>query len=356
MNFGGFRILLKEYRFQYFIGSKELSVLAAHFFPRDKQYYYNYTAYDFYAVHDIGQSQPSSYWEKFTLDSLKHYPKAKSQSGLAFVESIMIITGKHLKVRHKHIEKVFVHQGMQKSSIEYRWKWNRKNCTHPSNVAYIKSKFPYISGDHAKDVSCAIVIEHIDAWYSIAERNLSFALILEDDVTFVPFLKEKFNRFMSQAVKLNLIKVGKNQNNCSSFANNENITMDELLKNPILSEGVFHFGSCLNMPTPGMKYDSFLEVPRISAYRAYFCGRCAHMYGMTHCAAKMMIEALHKFPIRYQWADWLINDIITKSPKLIGWWTDPPLGYQTTQMETIGEIHPLLKQRTYDPKGKYNAP
>jgi GR25 family glycosyltransferase involved in LPS biosynthesis len=356
LNVHSFHTVLTDNHFQYAIGSDELSSLAAHLFPRDKQYYYNYTSYDFYSVHDIGQSKPRSYWNKFSLDSLKQYPHAKSQSGLAFVESIMVITGKHLKIRHEHIEKVLLRQGIHKSTIEYRWKWNQQNCADPSNVRYFKSKFPYISGDHIKDVSCAVVIEHIDAWYSIAEGNLSFALILEDDVAFVPFLKEKFNRFMAEAVKLELIKVGKNQNDCSDFINSKNITMDQLLKNPILTEGVFHFGKCLNIPTPGMNSDNLSEVPRFSPYRNYSCGRCAHMYGMTHCAAKMMINALHKFPTRYQWADWLINHIITNSPKLISWWTDPPLGYQTSQIEVIGELSSLLKQRTYNPDGKAPVP
>ncbi len=341
---------LDDNYFQYFIGSDELSSLASHLYSPDKQYYYNYTSYDFYSVHDIGQSKPRPFWEKFSLDPLKQYPHAKSQSGLAFVESIMVITGKHLKDRQEHLEKVFLRQGIHKSAIEYRWKWTKQNCADPNNAHFIKSIFPYTSGDHTTDVGCAVVMEHIDAWYSIAKRNLSFALIVEDDVAFVPFLKEKFNRFMSEAAQRNLIKVDKNQNNCSKFENSENITMDELLKNPILTEGVFHFGRCLNIQTPGLNSSTLLEAPKFTPYRNYYCGRCAHMYGMTHCAAKMMIDALYNIPTKYQWADWLINYIITKSPKLIGWWTDPPLGYQTSQIEVIGELNLHLKQRSYDPQ------
>ena len=347
---------LTNNRFHYFIGSEELSSLAAYLLPRNKQYYCNYTCYDFYSVHDIGQSKPRSYWEKFSLDSLMQYPHAKSSSGLAFVESIMVISGKHLTDRHEHLEKVFLRQGIDKSVIEYRWKWDKKNCAAPSNFEYIKSIFPYISGNHSIDVGCATVIEHIDTWYSIAKRNLTFVLVLEDDVVFVPFLKEKFNRFMSEAVKRKLIKVDQHQTVCSSFENIENVTIDELLKNPILTEGIFHFGTCLNLQTPGVKPYSFIDVPRISPYRKYYCGRCGHMYGMSHCAAKMMITALHKIPTRFQWTDWLINHIIVNSPKLIGWWTDPPLGYQTGKIEPICELDHTLKHRTYDLAKKQNAP
>lgn len=343
-----FSKVLSNDGFQYFIGSNELSLLTATLFPFGKQYYYNFTSYDFYSVHDIGQSKPSSYWKNFSLDTLKQYPRAISQSGLAFVTSVMIVTGTHLKARHEHIENVLLRQGIPKSAIEYRWKWNKTNCADLNNVNYIKSKFPYTSGDHAKDVSCATVMEHIDSWYSIAERNLSFALILEDDVAFVPFLKEKFNRFMSEAAKLKLIKVGPNQNECATFEDSKNLTMDQLLKNPILTEGIFNFGSCFDAATHFRNTTGLLQVPSFISYRRYHYGRCAHMYGMTHCAAKMMINTLQKSTTRYQWADWLMNYIITESPNLIGWWPYPPLGYQIYDTHVLDKLDASLQQRTYD--------
>ena len=342
--------------FRYSIGFQELSVIAAHVFPREKQYYYNYTSYDFYSIHEISQPKPSQYWEKFSLDTLGQYPAAKSTFGLAFVESIMVVTGKHLKVRHDHLKKVFMRQGISTAGIEYRWSWNKENCANVSNFAYIKSKYPYASGNHLKDVACANVMEHIEIWHSIAERNLSFALILEDDVAFAPFMKEKFNRFMAEAVKRKLITIRENRNMCPSLVENDNLTLAIILKNPELAQGIFHFGKCLNTPTPDLNLESLLDVPKISPYRRYHYGRCAHMYGMTHCAAKLMIQGLHKFPMRYQWSDWLINHLITNSANLIGWWTDPPLGYQTSQIEIIGELHELLKQRTYDPSQKEPVP
>ena len=347
---------LNENKFQPFVGFDELSALAIYLLPPNKQYYYNYTSYDSYSVHEIGQPKPSSYWEKFSLDTLKLYPGAKSRSGLAFVESIMVITDQNLSSRHEHLNNVFLRQGIPKSAIEYRWKWNRDNCADFNNSEYIKSIFPYISGDHRTDRGCAVVVEHIDSWYSIAERNLSFALIVEDDVVFVPFLKEKFNRIMSEAVKRNLIKFNKNTSACSDLDNMENITMEQLLDNPILTEGVFHFGKCINIETPGLNFSSLIDIPRFTPYRNYFCGRCAHMYGMTHCAAKMMINTLRRSPGRFQWADWLINHVIINSPKLIGWWPDPPLGYQTSQIEIIGTLNQSLSQRTYDPTFLASAP
>ena len=341
--------------FHYSIGSQELSMIAAHIFPREKQYYYNYTSYDFYSVREIERTRPSQYWQKFSLDSLKQYSEAKSQFDLAFVDSIMVVTGKHLKVRHEHLQKVLIRQGIPVANIEYRWSWNKEKCSDLRNVAYIKSRYPYISGNHSKDVACANVMEHIDVWHSIAERK-SFALILEDDVAFVPFAKEKFNRFMAEAVKLKLFKVRGNRNECPSLKKSDNTTIADLLKNPTLPEGIFHFGKCLNIPTPGLNPETLLDVPKISSYRSYHFGRCAHMYGMTHCAAKMMINGLHKYPMRYQWSDWLINHLITNSVNLVGWWTDPPLGYQTSQIEVISELHELLKQRTYDPSQKEPVP
>ena len=336
--------LPRDGQFQYFIGSDELNALAAHLLPPDTQYYYNYTCYDFYSTRDIGQSKPQPYWEKFSLDTLEHYPQSVKSSGLAFVESIIVVTDKCAASGEKRLEKVFLRQGIQKSTIEYHCKWNTRRCQDPNNSEHIKSKFLYVSNDHSKNISCSAVTQHVDAWYSIAKRNLSFALILEEDMVFVPFLKEKFNRFISEAVKLHLIKVSNNQNDCASFSDEEDYTISQMLKTPILTEGVFHFGKCTDIINPHITSNNLKEVPRFIPYRNYSNGHCAHMYGMTHCAAKMMIKTLSKFPRRSQCTGRLINQLITNSPKLIGWWTDPPLGYPASKIDTIGKLDPFLKQ------------
>ena len=338
----------QENDFQYFIGSDELGAIAAHLFPRDKQYYYNYTAYDYYSVREIGRAEPLKYWKKFNLESLKHYAHSIGPSGLALVESIMVITGKHLKVRRNHMERVFSRQGIPISAIEYRWKWGKHNCANLSNARYIKFMLSYTFGDHTNDMSCATVMEHVDAWYSIAERNLSFALVIEDDVTFVPFLKEKFNRFISQAIKLQLISFDKDYS-CFNFTPPGNISVHRLLKDPILAQGIFHFGDCPNLRRTGVDTDTLHELPNFTPYRNYSFGRCAHMYGMTHCAAKIMINVLQRFPPRYQWVDWLLNYVITHSSNLMGWWPHPPLGYQIEEMVVLRKLHPLLRTRTYGP-------
>ena len=341
------RILPRDGQFQYFLGSEELNALAAHLLPHDTPYYFNYTCYDFYSTRDIGQSKPQPYWEKFSLNNLEHYTQSVKSSGLAFVESIMVITDKCVVSGRKRLEKVFIRQGIQKSTIEYRCKWNTRCCQDLNNSGHIKSKSLYVSDDHSKNTSCSTVTQHVNAWYSIAERNLSFALILEEDMVFVPFLKEKFNRFVSEAVKLHLIKVSNNQNDCASFSDDEDYTISQMLKTPVLTEGVFHFGKCMNVINRRIKSNNLKEVPRFIPYRSYSNGHCAHMYGMTHCAAKMMIKALSKFPRRSQCAGGLINHLITSSPKLIGWWTDPPLGYPASKIDAIGKLDPLLKQRIH---------
>ena len=219
--------VLEDKSFQKRIGSENrLSELVAYLFTQGKWYYHNYVSYDFYSILEIGQTKPLPFWKKLSLDSLNQYAHTQSPSGLAFVDSIMVITGKHLKIRHDHIELVFLHQGIPRTAIEYRWKWNKQNCADPRNFRYIKSIFPYKSGNHTIDPGCSTIMEHIDAWYSIADRNLSFALILEDDVTFVSFLTEKFNRFVSEAVKLELIKVGRRRNACSHFPDHANVSVD----------------------------------------------------------------------------------------------------------------------------------
>ena len=40
-------------------------------------------------------------------------------------------------------------------------------------------------------------MKHADVWYEMAERKVRLGLILEDDVIFVPFFKEKLTRMIS---------------------------------------------------------------------------------------------------------------------------------------------------------------
>ena len=331
----------------FFNGSYGLGASLEDSIRREKWFYYNRTAYDYYSIREKERNKPLSLWERFSLKPLKSYSNQKTSSGLAFVQSIMLITGRHLRIRHEHIKQLFLQQGIPISAIEYRSKWNKENCRSPCNFEYIRSIFPYIVGNHTIDVGCSTVMEHIDAWYSIAKRNLSFAIIMEDDVTFVPFFKEKFNRFMYEAAKRQLIKVDLKRHSCSNLESKTNISIDYLLENPALTEGVFHFGSCQNSLNPEKNASFFSQVPRFIPFRQYNYGRCAHMYGMTHCAAKIMVKVLQKFPANYQWIDWLINYTITRSSNLIGWWPDPPLGYQIKEMVVVGDLPEILKGRTY---------
>lgn len=81
----------------------------------------NNLAVDLYSIDDLLTGKLGRQWNKF--GNCPYVP-----SGLAFVERIFVISGRHLHERHEHLRKVFQRHSIDNHSIEWRWRWNQTLC------------------------------------------------------------------------------------------------------------------------------------------------------------------------------------------------------------------------------------
>ncbi len=189
-------------------------------------------------------------------------------------------------------------------------------------------QYSILGGDTEKRY-CAVTVQHVEAWREIAATDSTIALILEDDAIFVPFFKEKFNRFIYTAIRTGALKIGPQQ--CASPRTN--VSANEWIN----QDPAFEIGSCANIHDSTFPTDIHNASPRITAHKERF-SRCSHAYILTSCSAKEMIRFIDAEKMGFQILDWLQTYLGGKSLTLQPFWLDPPLAYQGSQCKDLDGI------------------
>ena len=187
----------------------------------------------------------------------------------------------------------------------------------------------FISGGDTEQRYCAVTVQHVELWREIAAMNSTIALILEDDAIFVPFFKEKFNRFIYTAVRTGTLKIGSHQ--CATPR--ANISANEWLN----QDPAFVVGTCSGLHDETYLADKHDAPPRITTHKERF-SRCSHAYILTSCSAKAMIKLIDSNKMRFQILDWLQTYLAEKSLTLQPFWLDPPLVHQGSQARDLDGI------------------
>ncbi|CAF4829739.1 unnamed protein product [Rotaria socialis] len=226
----------------------------------------NYTS----SCNELGQSKPGDQWKIWPLPAAKDQLQNTSSkidieisplivSKLPFVDMIYVVTNPRLTERHASLKEVFKQQGKQQQR------------------------------------QCPITAEHVDIWYEMAKQNVRLGLILEDDVIFVPFFKEKLTRMIYAAIQSGALRLDK----VCAESNQLLKTEDEWIhQNPMfVVESCFSlYGKCFRK--------HFLNASPLLSTQKLSPSRCTHAYLLTSCSAQALVDQL-----RAQKNDFLPPDI-----------------------------------------------
>ncbi|UJR20074.1 hypothetical protein I4U23_023206 [Adineta vaga] len=239
------------------------------------------------------------------------------------------MTSSRLIERQQHLKKVFHRQGISMESVHWRMKWNQTTYNSSRSYVYQRLNLKDKPLDRNQQRRCPITMEHVDVWYEIAKEKIRLALILEDDVIFVPFFKEKFLRMISTA-----IHVGALQLNRTCVERREgHISKDERIEqNPM-----FVIGSCFHLHDEYFRQSSSNAFPLLSTQKMN-ASRCTHAYLLTSCSAQALVEQIHKQKNDFVNSDFFQNHLFRLSSTLQSFWIDPPLAYQGNQIVDHDQI------------------
>ena len=180
-------------------------------------------------------------------------------------------------------------------------------------------------------------MEHIDIWYDIAERQVPLGLILEDDVLFVPFFKEKFTRTIYHALRNGALRI----NGRCAKSNEVSISENEWLnQNPMVV-----IGTCFGIHAQHFQKNCSNASPLLSTHKSN-PSRCVHAYLLTSCSAKALVDQIRAQRNNLQTVDFTQNALFPSSPTLQSFWIDPPLAYQGNQVIDLDGL-PCFKGTTY---------
>jgi GR25 family glycosyltransferase involved in LPS biosynthesis len=196
---------------------------------------------------------------------------------------------------------------------------------------------PTIYLDREEQRRCAITMEHVDVWYEIAQRKVPLALILEDDVLFVPFFKEKFTRMIAMALRRGELRIG---GTCAK-ANHQRISPDERIN----QDPMIVIGNCFHFHGNGFHKNLSNAPPLLSTQKSN-PSRCTHAYLLTSCSAQALTEQIQKQKNDFRPSDFLQNHLFPLSPTLQSFWMDPPLAYQGNQITDLDQTE-TFRMKTY---------
>ncbi|CAF2868436.1 unnamed protein product [Rotaria sp. Silwood2] len=180
-------------------------------------------------------------------------------------------------------------------------------------------------------------MEHIDLWYELAEQKIQLSLILEDDVIFVPFFKEKFTRMIYAAIESRALRI----NETCAESKEHRISDDEWInQSPMIVIGTcFNYhGKCFQ------KY--FSNAPPLLSTHKSNPSRCAHAYLLTLCSAQALVHQIQAQKNDLIGVDLTQNFLVNLSSTLQSFWMDPPLAYQGNQVTDLEQL-PTFKVQTY---------
>lgn len=182
-------------------------------------------------------------------------------------------------------------------------------------------------------------MKHLDTWYDISMRGLPLALILEDDPLFVPFFKEKFNRFIYNAIRTGALQP---KRSCLSRPSTH-ISNSEWIN----QEPMFVIGACFDYHDNKFFQKHRRDAQPILTTQKRIVTRCAHAYLLTACTARLLIEQISLHYVQDDTPDFLLNSLVNASTILQSFWVDPPLVYQGNRVDKDLDGIPTFKETKY---------
>jgi hypothetical protein len=325
--------------------------------------------YDYYSKDDLGQSKADHQWRVWPLHNEINQNSALSDieispfviSKLPFIDFIYIISNPRFTERHINLKKAFNRQGISLESIKWRMKWNFTTCNSNSSHSYVyqrmnlndkplgnsletqnKSSKVYLmflpsNLDPEQQRRCAVTMEHVDVWYEMAKEKIGLGLILEDDVIFVPFFKEKLTRMIYAAINEGILRI----NGTCIKSEEKSISNDERIRqNPMIV-----IGACLGIHSPYFQR-GLLDVPPILSTHKSASSRCSHSYLLTSCSAQALVDQIQLQKNEFLYSDHLKNYLFRLSSTLQSFWLDPPLSYQGNQVIDLDKMN-TFNMKTY---------
>ncbi|CAF1140284.1 unnamed protein product [Adineta ricciae] len=304
-------------------------------------YHHDSIAYDYYSKTELQQSKIGYQWNIWPLpnDINPNDISPAHPTNLSFVDVIYIMTNARLVERHEHLKKVFHRQGISMSSVQWRMKWNRTTCHSSLSQVYERLNLKNRALTHDQQRRCAITMEHVDTWYEIAKLNIRLALILEDDVIFVPYFKEKLLRMISTLFRTGALHFNKT---CLTRKQKQIASNEWIDQNPM-----FVIGTCFQFHDEHFQKSSPYAFPLLSTQK-FNASRCTHAYLLTPCSARALIEELQMQKNDFQNSDFLQNYLFRLSSTLQSFWMDPPLAYQGNQIHDYDHIKTFRSQTYLD--------
>lgn len=167
-----------------------------------------------------------------------------------------------------------------------------------------------------------MTMQHVQVWHRIAASSAPLSLVLEDDAVFVPFFKEKFDRFVYTAIRTGALNT--NTDKCATPRHNASAN-EWLNQDPI-----FEVGACANLRDASFPPEDGTATPRLSLHKER-CSRCSHGYALTPCSAQALLRTMFAKKMGFHIIDWLQIHLAQISATLQPFWLDPALVYQGSQ-------------------------
>ena len=187
-------------------------------------------------------------------------------------------------------------------------------------------------------------MEHVDIWHDIVQRNLSLALILEDDAVFVPAFAEKLNRTVFTALRTGALKIG-GLTQCLKGKIHLSRNSDEWIR----QDPMLVIGSCMQFHDASFPENDQHAGPMLSTHKE-MSSRCSHAYLLTACSARALLDQMATRKSLFLQSDFLLNDLVRASPTLQAFWLDPPIAYQGNRIKDLDGI-PSFRGVSYESHG-----
>ena len=346
-------------------------------------FHHDGVAYDFYSKDELNRSNASLQWKIWSLPIKTNEISPTFVSNLSFVHSIYVLSDPRLTERHNNLRRAFHRQGIEYQSIDWRMKWNRTTCNSESNRLYVYqrlnlknktlsnsislhqiyhivqiqvdqpiSKAIVVTSprilclniclyssflDEQQQKTCALAMKHVDVWHDMADKKIPLGLVLEDDVIFVPYFKEKFTRMIYAAIDQKILRI---DGTCIK-PREKPISNDETIhQNPMIV-----IGTCFNFHGLSFQENLSNATPVLTTHKSD-PSRCTHAYLLTSCSAQALVDQIQAQKNDYQPSDFLQNHLFPSSPTLQSFWMDPPLAYQGNQVTDLDKL-PTFASKTY---------
>ncbi len=171
-------------------------------------------------------------------------------------------------------------------------------------------------------------------------RELSLALILEDDALFVPFFKEKLNRIIYNAIRTGALRI---KEPCFTRPAARISEYEWIHQEPM-----FVIGICFELHDHRFFKKSNRNAPPVLTTHKEIPTRCAHAYLLTACTARSLIEQISLNYVETSTPDFLLNFLVNTSTIIQSFWVDPPLVYQGNRIDNDLDQIPTFKETKYN--------